>query len=447
VTTLLRRIFLFSCAGSLLTPLVCFVGAADETSPELRALQEQNRRLQQQVESQQKQIDELRARLDRLQGEAAAPAAPAPRVPATEPAATALPVEPAERGGTVRLSGEAGFAFFRTAEDGAYPNSEFRVDDAKLFIEAKVWQNTYLFGGLELTTREANDEYFHVGELYADVERLAVSGRQAVLNLRVGRFYIPFGEEYQARNMLDNPLISHSVADLWGIDEGVQVYGSLGRVRYNLAVQNGGHKALHDFNSDKSVVARLSLDATPQLHLSASAMRTGKLDVAGDGLSEIWLANAFFRALGTAANTKRFWAEIAEIDAAWRWKNGQLRGTAGWIDFDDDSTAGDNSRHMTYYSLETRQELVGNLFGAVRYSRLRAPRGYPIVGQGSAGEYFYNPFAPRTTELHRFSLGLGYRFGPPLVWKLEYNWEDGRLINGTARENTGLLSTELAMRF
>ncbi len=39
------------------------------------------------------------------------------------------------------------------------------------------------------------------------------------------------------------------------------------------------------------------------------------------------------------------------------------------------------------------------------------------------GEYFFRPSL--TDELHRLSVGFGYRFGPPLVLKLEYSWEWG----------------------
>ena len=325
----------------------------------------------------------------------------------------------------IRVSGEAGLAFFSSGPDGAFPNAEFRVDDAKIFLEAPVWKNVYFFTGLELVTREVNDEYFHVGDLYADMEDVLKSGRDYSLSLRVGRFGIPFGEEYQYRNVMDNPLIMHSEADIWGIDEGIQAYGTLGRFQYNLAVQNGGHKTLHVYNKDKSVTFRIGFDPIKSLHLSASAHRTGKLDAANDGLSEIWFSNAFFRALGSAATTKTFEANLYELDAIWRWKEGHFQATGGIADFDDDSTAADNSRHMSYYSFEAMQQLTGKFYGAARYSEVRAPEGYPLVGLGNAGTYFYNPFGPRTTDLQRFTAGVGYRFDLPLVWKLEYSWETG----------------------
>lgn len=407
--------------------LVSRDSAAQET--DVLTLIEQNRQLVEQVRSQQRQIDELRARLDRIDE------------PAAPPAATA------GSGREIRLSAEVGIGYFDSGRDGAQPNAEFRVDDARIFLEAPVWKNVYFFGALEIATREINDEFFHTGELYLDVENLWSAGRHYTLSLRAGRLNLPFGEEYLVRNVMDNPLVSHSLADIWGIDEGVQIYGNLGAVRYNLAVQNGGHKTLRDFDSDKAVVARLAWDPFPQLSLSASAMRTGDLTVAGDALSEVWFANAFFRALGSAATTTTFSAELVELDAAWRWEGGHLKAATGRVNFDDNSTAGDYSRDLTYHSLEARQRLTGGLYAAARYSMIDAPRGYPLAGQGSPGKYFYNPVAPLTEELRRLSLGLGYRFGPPLVWKVEYSRETGRLVNGTKRTDADMLSSLLGVRF
>jgi hypothetical protein len=189
------------------------------------------------------------------------------------------------------------------------------------------------------------------------------------------------------------------------------------------------------------------MNLTPQLTVSASALRTGDLTVAGDSVSEVWFANAFFRALGSAATTKTFHADLAELDAAYRWRTGHVKGMVGWVDFDDDSTAGDYSRKFTYYSLEGMQQLAGNFFAAARYSAIEVPRGYPLAGQASAGAYFYNPLAPLTTDLDRLSVGVGYRFGPPLVWKFEYSWEKGRQLNGVKRTHEDVLSSLLGIRF
>jgi hypothetical protein len=396
----------------------------------VKELVEQNRLLAEQVRAQQKQIDELRRRLDRMDE----PAAP-----------IKLPTSESNR--SIRLSGEASIGYFDGGKNSWAPTSEFRVDDARLFVEASVWKNVFFYGALDITTREANDEYFHVGELYVDFEDLWRGNHAHSLSLRAGRMNLPFGEEYLVRNPVDNPLISHSLADIWGIDEGVQVYGTLGPVRYNLAVQNGSHPTMRDYDSDKSITARLAFDPTKQLSVSVSAMRTGDLNVTGDGMSEAWFANGFFRALGASGATTSFHAELAEIDGAYRWKTGHLKANYGWVQFDDNHPQADNSRDMTYYAVEGVQYLMPRFFAAARYSAIDAPGGYPLAGLGSPGKYFYNPFAPLTKDLQRLSVGVGVRFSEPLVWKFEYSWEDGHFVNGAKRDDTDMLSSLLGVRF
>lgn len=435
--------FCLLIAGLLLAQALAPAQAADAS---VEDLMEQNRRLQDQVREQQRLIDGLTARmadvvkaterhdheLESLQGRLE-------DQPAEKPPA-------ANRDQEIRISAEAGLAFFSTGSAGQFPNSEFRVDDAKVFLEAPVWKNTYFLGELDLVTREANDEFFHLGELYVDFENVsALWGKDRLLNVRAGRFYIPFGEDYQVRGVMDNPLISHSISDIWGVDEGVEFYGGAAGLQYAVAVQNGGHKTLHDFDSDKSVAARVGFKPIRWLHLSASAMRTGNLSAAGDAMSETWFANGFFRALGPAATTPVFHASLAELDGAVTWKTGHVRALAGEAKFGDDDPAADNSRELRYYSLEGVQKFGDALYGAARFGRIHAPRGYPLVGQGDFGTYFFR--SPLTDSLQRLSLGVGYRFGPPLIWKAEYNIERGRLVTGAARDQEDLISTEIAIKF
>jgi hypothetical protein len=266
-----------------------------------------------------------------------------------------------------------------------------------------------------------------------------------LMSFRAGRINIPFGEEYQVRNVIDNPLITHSLSDIWGIDEGAEIYGDVGRFHYVLAVQNGGHPTLRDYDGDKALVARVGAEPMRGLHLSASFLRTGNLSAANDRMSEAWLATGFIRPLGALATTQVFYADFYEVDAAYRWKEGHLSGMAGWINYGDDDKAADNSRSLRYHSVELVQQLVDKWYGAARYSAIDAGRGYPLAGLGSPGTYFYS--GQQAKDLHRLSLGVGYRFGPPLIWKFEYSLEDGRMVNGQSRDQEDLLSTEIAMRF
>lgn len=433
----------FTLAGGLLR----LQGAAAEEAP-WRDLADQNRRLQEQVKEQQRLIDALAAKLADVQktGERHERQLQELREGAAGPAAA--PVAPTfQRDREVRLTAEAGLAFFSTGPAGQFPKQEFRVDDAKVFIEAPVVKDVYFFGELDLLTREANDEAPYLGELYVDFENVSgrLGGPDRLLSVRAGRVYIPFGEEYLGRGPVANPLISHSLSDVWGVDEGVEIYGGRGAVQYVLAVQNGGQSRLHDFNADKAVAGRVSWEPVHWLHLSASAMRTGELATVSDNLSEVWFGNGFFRALGAVKNTGKFWADLQEGDATAQWKGGHAGVALGRVQFDDSDTTADNARWMSYGSIEAVQDIGGGLYGAARFSAMRAPKGYPLAGWGNVGRYFFAPSL--TEELKRLSLGFGYRIGPPLVLKLEYTSEWGRQTNGAKRDQEDFFGTEVGLKF
>lgn len=434
-------------AGLALALAVASAGAAEPAGSDLRELLEQNRRLQEQVRAQQKTIDEMSARMadvlqaterhdrelrrlqDRVVVERAAPTG-----------------SRSGREQEVRISAEAGIAFFNTGAEGQFPKAEFRIDDPVISVEAPVGKNIYLFTELKLQLRETNSENFQLGELYVDFEDVSAAwGRPGQLGVRAGRINTPFGEEYQVRGPIANPLISHSLSDVWGSDEGLEIYGRLGPVRYVAAVLNGGLSRVRDFNADKSLVARVGWEPARWLRVSGSAMRTGELASVADNLSDLWFASAFFRALGPAASTGTFWANLFEGDATARWKDGHLSAALGQVRFDDSDTRADNSRRIRYGYLELVQGIADRLYGAARYSEIRVARGYPLAGWGNMGTFFFRPSL--TEELQRFSLGVGYRFSPSLVLKTEYTWESGRMISGARRGREDFFGGELGVKF
>ncbi|HVW21281.1 MAG TPA: hypothetical protein VHC86_08695 [Opitutaceae bacterium] len=432
-------------AGCLLAPRPLPAQPASAADPQIQALIEQNRRLLDQLQAQQKTIDALSARLAQVDQ------ANARQQDQLDALSRRLGAEPAPGGSgggaadrEVRLSAEAGVGWFNSGARGQSPNAEFRVDEVRVFLEAPVWKNVYAFLELDPRTREANGDETYLGQFYLDFENVSGAwGADDLLNLRAGRFSIPFGEEYQFRDAVDNPLVSHSLSDLWGFDSGLEAYGRYGRWQYAVAVQDGGQQALGDFNPDKSVAGRVGYDPAGWLHLSASAMRTGRLSAGGDALSAVWFGNGFFRALGPTAT--EFAASLYELDAAARWAGGTLRAAGGAVRFGDNVPGGADSRRMTYYYLEGTRRLGGGLSAAMRFSRISAPRGYPLAGEATLGGAFFSSHP--ATELDRLSFGLDYQFGPPLVLKLEYSPEWGRTLAGQDRENEDLLATELGVKF
>jgi hypothetical protein len=444
--------------GAILAPAVARAQtpvAPVTPDPALQAVIDQNRQLQEQIKAQQKTIDALNAQMEeirkasqRQEHELQNLQTRADAVPAAE---RDIPVE-TTHDHDVRVGGEVGLAFFSSGSEGQFPHSEFRVDDSTVTVEAPVWKNVYFFTELKLLTREASTAAFQFGELYVDVEGLGAPwGRPDSLNFRAGSINTPFGEEYLLRGPVENPLISHSLSDIWGPDEGAEVYGSLGAWTYAVAVQNGGNSQLHDYNSDKAFTARVGWDPAGWLHLSASAMRTGSLTTVspvtnvGDNLSALWFGNGFFRALGPAGRTPDFWVNLYEADAVARWKAGHVAAALGQVRFDDSDPLVDDSRRLRYGYVEAVQSVTEQLYGAARYSAIDAPGGYPLAGLGNMGQYFFRPVL--TEELHRLSVGFGYRFGPPLVLKLEYSWEWGHQVNGESRDHEDFFGTEIGLKF
>ena len=416
-----------------------------EMRQELRQLREQNAVLEKQLEKQQSMIEALSRKVGEIQaGEAKPDGATQPSEEEKRDKGLLTQAASALTFGRVNISGEGGVAFLHTGTEGMFPNNEFRIDEARLFVEAPVVNNVYFFGELDLATREEPDVEARLGELYVDVENISqLWQRDHILNVRAGRMYVPYGEEYQTRYAIDNPFISHSLSDLWGVDEGLELYGRAGKVSYAAAVQNGGIPDTRDFTSDKSVAGRIGFDPVSRLHLSISGMRTGSLDVNQDQFSAMWFGNGFFRSLGSAATT-RFNANLIEGDINLQLAGGHLGAFGGYIHYRDNDPTARNARDVYYYSIEGVHDIVGKLYGGVRFSQILADQGFPIVANGDFGDYF---FGPLTTDIWRLSLDIGYRWSQNLLLKAEYSFERGKTVTGYIRNEEDLFAVEAAFKF
>ena len=323
-------------------------------------------------------------------------------------------------GENLLLSGEGALAFFDSQGRGRFPNREFRVDEARLYLEARLAPSVFLLSELMLAERENDEPETKMGELYLDVEDVAnLWGGTAPLTLRLGRFQIPFGEEYQHRNADRNPLVSHSLSDLWGVDEGVMAFGRAGPLDYALAVQNGGYQTLRDGDPDKAVTLRVGLRPTPALRASASLMRTGDLSGPQDQMGELWFANSYILPTGDPAATRAFRAEVAEADLRLTLPGGHLAAAVGCFFYDDDRPGVAARREVPYGYLEAAHTVVGNWYAATRLSGLKCGDGYPVLGQGPARS------SVTAAKAWRWSLGGGYRWSKQLVFKAEYSFEGG----------------------
>ena len=419
---------------------------ADEAADfrrQMELLTQQNALLQQQVQLQEKTIAALSNRVSAVE-QTSAPHDQQPDN--SKPDVAEVPAAPKTGGfnlGNVNLSGEGGVGVFSSQTDGRYPNTDFRVIEARLYTEAPIWADVYFHGELDLATPENDDFQAELGELYLDFENISqLWGSDGMLSVRAGRLDIPFGEEYQTRNAIDNPLILNSISDLWGIDAGVELYGVLGKFSYVAAVQNGGYQVT-DGQGDKAVAVRLGWDPANWLHLSVSGMRTGNLSVQNDLWSALWFGNGWLQSIG-GPGTTTFNLNLVEGDLDMTWSRGQIKMLGGYLHYRDNDPAGNHWRDMYYYSIEGVADVTRKFYTAARFSQVFAHNGYPIPGEGNFDEY-YN--ANPTTDLWRLSVGAGYHFSQRLVVKVEYAFEHGTEANGNHRNDEDFIGTEAAFKF
>lgn len=423
--------------------------AAEESTPGIdarfAALEQQNALLLQMVQAQQQELRELRDRLESVDTETRHQSDILDELQDTGISAPTLPT-PASIGNSVHISGEAGFAFHAGEANTIFPNEEFRVDEARLFIEAEVAQGVYFFSELEFFTREENaNGNIRAGELYLEVENIfKLPDWDRAVNFRAGRLDIPFGEEYRYRDVMENALISHSLADIWGIDEGFEFFGNISNFDYVLALQNGSINRLRDFTSDKSITARIGFEPTSQLRISGSGMRTGDIESNTEGLSEVWIGNAVFRSIGST-NTTEFDAELLQTDIRYDWSRGFLAGSFGKAWYDDNDPNDNNARELEFWSIEAQQGISDGLFAAIRYSEIEVEDGYPLPGMSDRRQFFLSPLL--TEQLARLSLGITYWPYTNLVLKADYTFESGDHIDGSKRTDSNQFSAEAGIRF
>ena len=131
------------------------------------------------------------------------------------------------------------------------------------------------------------------------------------LNLEVGRFQIPFGENYLrfGRGRKADPFIALTAAPPWFWDEGLKLWGKTanGRFGYVASVTDGEGGFNLENNGSKQVTLKLSWDPSEWLHLSASGLRTGTLGAEDSRASgSIWLGEMFPRSFGAGSDVPNF---------------------------------------------------------------------------------------------------------------------------------------------
>ncbi len=131
----------------------------------------------------------------------------------------------------IDVSGLGAFWLIDSGRDGARPDPGFVIKESSLFIEAQAWEDVSVFFEVQTTMLQRDSTHdVRTAELYAHFRNILRRWGDGLLNIKIGRVDIPFGEEYLWQDAPDNPLVSNSAAYPWLWDEGAVFYGNIEKV-------------------------------------------------------------------------------------------------------------------------------------------------------------------------------------------------------------------------
>lgn len=351
--------------------------------------------------------------------------------------------------------GAAGY--YDTGSDATRASGGFEVKEATLFIEADVWEGINFFVELQTNRLGKDDQLFtRTGEVYLHFRELRL-GQLPPFGLKLGRFDIPFGEEYLWQDSIDNPLITNSASYPYGWDEGVLIYGEIKGLSWIAAVMDGTDERSREENSDKAVAIKIYGNPIAPLYLSASLMTNGDASK-----SAIEFGGSHFQPLGAShtstlgnSPSTEVGAGLLEFNARYQLlsshpsKSAYVSVSLGGAKQDDVGSAFDRS--FSWFSLEPRLDFNDRWYGVVRYSEIGtydSDEGYHFDGKTFAGGN--NAFGYDTKRFQRVGIGLGWTPNPNIRAKLEIGKDRFDLVDGSPLAdggNRGFIGFEIAAGF
>jgi hypothetical protein len=406
---------------------------------------------QQEIDQLRQEVGKLEQRIDDLE------AAKAANPGGSAGGGTGGPASWAER---VRLSGSANLAYLDGGEYNTFNHGSVKLYDTRIFIDADLARDTrigdftaFRDAGLAFEWNIYRVGYFqnNVGDLYVDLRGM---GDTDWANLQLGRFQIPFGENYLrfGRSYYTDPFIALSAPPPWFWDEGVKLWGKLleGKASYAFSWTDGDGAINNLPNGGQQVSLKLAADPFEWLHLSVSGLRSGTIGSdTTPAFAAVWLGEMIPRAFG-AGSTAQSFANGVPIPPGPNKLNGisilggdaifKLPDTRLWLSYGGariDSSGGSTyDRDLIYWLAElvVQAHLVAPqlapLYVAARASGLGtydANRGYLFDFRDSAVGY-------NMRALNVYALALGYPIGDFMTLKAQYAFQRIALVHGVIGE-------------
>jgi hypothetical protein len=358
------------------------------------------------------------------------------------------------------LSGNADLEFIYGQSNAFASGTRFLIDNARVYLDVDLAREVTLGSGL--LAQEAS--FYIEGDLYREARftgtvgslylRLDGLGGVREINVKLGRFLVPFGEEYRrfSEGRPENPLLSFSVAAPYGWDQGILAFGPLfeDEVRYFLAVTSGDAYFNQGSGAGVSVDGKLTVRPAPWIELSVSGLHVNRMGTpAHPAQSALEWSGENLRPLGYGSAVPSFQdgavlppdpdARLRDVGA---WEGDLVLHAEEWgrlwlgyggvqIHSGGSSLYDRSLRYAVVEALFEMRALAGDLepfYLAARWSVIGtfdSGRGYLLGGLNAGDSLGWN--TERVTEL---SVGAGFRMTSTIVFKIEASSFDFDLVRG-----------------
>lgn len=310
----------------------------------------------------------------------------------------------------VQIHGFGSMTYLDSGSDGWRPDGAMMIKDAGLFLEADATTNTSLYVQvLYARAGSTDDRLVRTREVYVHFRDLLDD--DGSLNVKVGSFDIPFGEDYLRRDSIYLPTINYSAAEPYGTDEGVLAYGKLSGLEWYAAAMDGSIARGQDDGGDKAYALKLAGRPMSGLYLSGSVMHTGKTTRAASCFGGVFLTpvgNGSPPSSAGVSSSAKISALLSSLNATiGSTDDHYLMLSVGDAHISDSAPGFD--RDLTWFAIEPSLRLTESIYVTARYSEFGTyddREGYLLNGKltaaGRAG------FGWDAKRLQRIGLTFGY---------------------------------------
>ncbi|MDD5195801.1 MAG: hypothetical protein PHQ96_09040, partial [Candidatus Omnitrophica bacterium] len=332
--------------------------------------------------------------------------------------------------------------YYESGSAGSYSSGSFEVPETKLIFSFEPDE----INKITLRFNLNNGAFNSVDYSYLDMNLSKLFNLPAPLNFRIGRLRMDFGEEWLANNPVEGVLVSNSVANVDGKDEGLQLLGKIGKSKplgYVFSITNGNSGTGSDNSAAKAFTGKLYYNIFEPLYISASYHNSGTMKMSS---AEMSIAGLTAR----PANAPKWSRQVWEVDMRYDYQKGKTLYPTAFSDskaimrlayggFDEEVTTtpalGGEKRSGKYGFIEGTYNFNKKFYLASRASFIE------LDDEAIASLNNIN-----CNRYKRYSLGAGYRLTNNTILKVAYDWnlESG---NDVDEMNNNLFSTVIAAQF